>query len=79
MSTEPHITINGEALNVAQAMAVRVAIESFASSLQEENSLGDDEHGRTMVKGYRQRIDEIRTYMYKEPEGDIPKRAQVPM
>lgn len=32
---EPHIVINGVPLNDAQAMTVRVAIENFASTVNE--------------------------------------------
>jgi hypothetical protein len=33
-------------------MTVRVAIGSFALSLQVEDALGDDKHGRAMRDGY---------------------------
>jgi hypothetical protein len=59
---EPDITINGVSLTTAQAMTVRVAIESFAMSLDE--GLGDDDHGRAMVKNYRAAIDGIRAAIF---------------
>ena len=60
---EPVITMNGVPLTLAQAMTVRVAIEGFSMDLM-NTGLGDDEHGKTMVKLYMQRIEEIRRVMY---------------
>ena len=57
---EPHITINGTALTTAQAMTVRVALESFAADLTSQG-LGNDDHGRTMTSACIARIGEIRT------------------
>ena len=57
---EPTITINDRQLTDAQAMTIRVAIESFASDLS-ENGLGDDETGKQTTKGYLNRIKEIRS------------------
>jgi hypothetical protein len=62
--SEPAITINGHTLTSAQAMTVRVAIESFAVDLQA--GLGDDEHGRTMTAAYKDRIREIRGLIFGE-------------
>ena len=47
--SEPEIIING--INVGQgcALTLRVAMETFVSSLIEEG-LGDDEHGKSMKK-----------------------------
>jgi hypothetical protein len=64
VSGEPKITINGIELSIAQAMTVRVAIESFASELR-ENGLGDDEHGRKMVENYTRAIDGIRAAIFR--------------
>jgi len=61
---EPSIEVNGVALTTAQAMTVRVAIESFASDLQ-GGGLGDDEHGKAMTAAYRARIDEIREIIFR--------------
>jgi hypothetical protein len=58
---EPRITINGSLLTNAQAMTVRVALGSFAMSL--ESGLGDDEHGRAMTAGYKARLNEIYGFM----------------
>lgn len=57
---EPKIVINGKFLSDAQAMTVRVAVNSFSIDLQ-SNGLGDDEHGKAMTKLYVERIQEINT------------------
>jgi hypothetical protein len=57
---EPKIVIEDIPLAPAQAMTLRVAMESFAMSLREDG-LGDDEHGKAMVRLYLERIDEIRS------------------
>ncbi len=78
MDKEPSILINGHQLADNQAATVRAALEHFASNLRDEG-LGDDEHGQIIKRAYLERIDEIRSCMYKDPEGSVPKRAQVPM
>jgi len=60
---EPKITINGHMLTEAEALTVRVAIESFASHLDAEG-LGEDVHGVEMTRAYLERIAEIRLVMY---------------
>ena len=60
---EPKIMINGRLCTDAQAMVIRVAIESFASSLAEEG-LGEDPHGKAMTGLYQQRIAEVRALMH---------------
>jgi len=67
---EPEIIINGFNLGLGCAMTIRVAIEVFASNLI-ENGLGDDDHGKSMVIVYRERIDDIRKAMkvIKDQEG----------
>lgn len=60
---EPQIAINGLALTTAEAMTVRVAIESLATSLMTDG-LGDDEAGIAMVAGYLAAIEKIRQRMY---------------
>lgn len=62
--TEAAITINGQPLTVGQSMAVRCALQSFATSLSEEG-LGDDEHGRAMTAAYLARIREINVLIAK--------------
>lgn len=54
---EPEIIINGKVLTIGQAMTVRVALGSFAISLNE--GLGEDEHGRRMTAAYRERLREL--------------------
>lgn len=61
---EPVITINGELLHSADAMTIRVAVESFSMDLSEEGHLGTDEHGEAMRKLYLQSIGRIRKSMY---------------
>ena len=60
--TEADITINGQKLTAAQAMTIRVALGSFALSLQSDG-LGDDEHGAAMTEGYLTAIRDIHTLM----------------
>ena len=60
---EAIITVNGHALTNAQSMVVRVSLESMAGSLI--GGLGNDEHGVRMTALYRERIQEIREYLYK--------------
>jgi hypothetical protein len=62
---EPEITINGQTLNFAQAMTVRVAIESFAMSIAAMSA----REREGIFDGYRARIDEIREYIFaNQPE-----------
>ena len=68
---EPLITINGRLLYDAQSMTIRVALEHFASDLR-ENGLGEDEHGRTMTRGYLERIDEIRNLIFNDGKQNPP-------
>lgn len=59
---EPKITINGVELTSAQSMTVRVAINSFLMDMINDG-LGDDEHGKHMVKGYCLRCAEVNLLM----------------
>lgn len=61
---EAKIFINGTELTEAQSMALRCAIEGFDRDLS-FNGLGDDELGLSICKGYRDRIVEIRSVLYK--------------
>jgi hypothetical protein len=54
----PPITINGVRLTEAQAMTIHVAVQSFATTLQEEG-LGDDAMGKSLTANYLARIREI--------------------
>lgn len=60
---EPEITINGNKLTEAQAITIRVAVESFYSDL-EDKGLGNDQHGKAMVSLYKERINEIRNIIF---------------
>lgn len=57
--SEANITINGVPLSTGQAMAVRVAVGSFYAEMKDPTVLGDDEHGRAMTIGYRERLLEV--------------------
>lgn len=59
---EPKITINGRELTEAQAMTVRVAVQSYAMSLSSEG-LGEDETGKAIAKSYLARITEVNRFM----------------
>jgi hypothetical protein len=63
VAKEPVITVNGKSLTQGQAMTIRVALNSFAMDLA-ENGLGDDDHGKTMVKLYTQNASEILSIMH---------------
>lgn len=55
---EPLVTVNGAELTKPQTIALRVALETFASSLR-ETGLGEDPHGKEMTRLYLQRIAEL--------------------
>ena len=57
MDDEPTIIINGQQLNTAQAMTIRVALNVFAIDLQD--GLGNDDHGKKMTAAYQSRLTEI--------------------
>ncbi len=61
--TEPDITINGAKLSMAQSMTLRIAATAFLTEMSQPVALGDDEHGRRMVKAYRERLVEIMKIM----------------
>lgn len=63
MTDEARITINGQALSAAQAMTLRVALQSFATEMEDDNALGTDQIGRDITQGYRARIHEINTLL----------------
>ena len=66
MYDEPDITVNGVTLTTGQAMAVRCALQSFASDLV-QTGLGDDAHGKAMVKGYLRNIHEVNELIALKP------------
>ena len=55
--SEPTITINEIRLTKAQAMTVRGALNAFSVDLQD--GLGNDEHGKAMTEAYQNRLSEI--------------------
>jgi hypothetical protein len=48
---EPTITINGQLCTPAEAMTLRVALQSFLMVMS-ENGCGSDSHGRLMTLSY---------------------------
>lgn len=62
---EAAVVINGKTLSNAQAMTVRVALESFSMDLRTDG-LGSSETGRTIAEGYLACIAEIRTILYSK-------------
>jgi hypothetical protein len=64
---EPEWTVNGEKLTQAQAMTVRVALQSFAMDMTSP-AWKTDEHGRIMSRNYRRIVGEINELIMKEPE-----------
>ena len=63
-NTEANMIINGVELTFVQSMTVRVAMSSFAMTLQEDG-LGNDEHGKFMSKSYLKNIREINRLIFK--------------
>ncbi len=62
---EADITINGQKLTEAQAMTLRVAITGWLIELEDPHALGSDDHGKAMVKAYRQRCSEIQELIFR--------------
>lgn len=60
---ESTITIGGKLLNASQSMVIRVALSSFSFSLYEDG-LGDDDHGKKMVKNYLNLVNEIQDMIF---------------
>jgi hypothetical protein len=60
---EPVVVINGQPCTQGEAMALRVAIESFAQDLR-DNGLGEDETGKALTLGYLRNIDLLRLKMF---------------
>ena len=61
---EADIIINGHKLSFSEAMAVRVAMTSFQSTLQTEG-LGDDELGKGICKGYIKNSTAVLEYIFE--------------
>lgn len=62
MMNEPEIIINGINVGPGCACTMRVAIEVFYGVLIEDGC-GDDEHGITMTRLYKDRINDVRRAM----------------
>jgi len=62
---EADIVINGQKLNFAQAMTLRVAIGGFIMEMNADDALGDDEHGVFMAKAYGERAQEIQGFIFE--------------
>lgn len=63
--SEPAITINGHALTIAQAMAVRVAVSNFLLELSDPENL---EALGPIGPEYQRRLVEITKIMFREEE-----------
>jgi hypothetical protein len=61
---EPPITINGYKLTTAQAMTLRVALQTFGMSLA-QSGLGNDANGLALTKAYTERAREINAIYQK--------------
>jgi hypothetical protein len=59
---EPSIVINGVPLTHGQAMTVRVAVSNFWDTLTTKG-LGEDEMGKSIAAGYRERLKEVFGFM----------------
>lgn len=56
--TEADIVINGQKINFAQSMTIRVALGSFYDYLK-ENGLGNNSIGISIAEGYKKCIEEL--------------------
>jgi len=61
---EADITIEGHQLSFQESMTLRVAMNSFLMSLNEEG-LGNDDHGIKMTAYYRLRARAILKYIHE--------------
>jgi hypothetical protein len=57
--SDPVIQINGQTLNQAQALTLRVALGSFLADLSREDELGADWVGQGIRAGYLARGSEV--------------------
>jgi hypothetical protein len=62
---EAVVLVNGIHLSVGQSMALRVAVGHMLHDLQDPLHLGDDEHGRFMVKAYKARLEEVQELIFR--------------
>jgi hypothetical protein len=65
LGNEPEIIINKQPLSRGESMTIRAALQGFACDLEDENMLGDDDHGRVMVGNYKSCIKTIREKIFK--------------
>lgn len=65
---EADVTVNGKPLTTAQVLTVRVALSSWHMWLAAtEDSLGTEEHGRTMRLNYLRLLDEVLPLLVAPP------------
>ena len=62
---EADVEVNGAYLTEAQSMALRVAVGHMLMDLQDPLHLGDDDHGRFMVKAYKARLEEVQELIFR--------------
>lgn len=68
------VTIDDVELTAAEKMTLHVALQNFASYLQEEDVLGDDYHGNCMRKAYIESVLSItKMIVDPKPKGPILK------
>lgn len=60
---EAEITIGGITLSFAEAMTLRVAVESYHMVMLSEG-LGDDKHGKLMTESYAENCKSILTEIH---------------
>lgn len=63
---EATVVINGRKLTQPQSMALRCAVAHMLFDMQDPLALGDDEHGRAMVKGYQFRLGEVQELIFRK-------------
>ena len=56
---EPEISIYGQPVTYAQAMAIRVAVTDFYIQAGDPDMLGDDDQRRALTAAYRARLKEV--------------------
>tara|TARA_R110000737_G_scaffold319536_1_gene330788 strand:+ start:414 stop:734 length:321 start_codon:yes stop_codon:yes gene_type:complete len=64
MPDESNIIVDGRQLANAESMTIRVALNSFISELN-DNGLGDDDHGKSMVKIYTENAQTVLETIHK--------------
>jgi hypothetical protein len=59
----PTIHINGEPLSPGEVESLRCAVTEFHGEMCDPLALGNDEHGRTMTRLYRENMERILVLM----------------